>query len=143
MDLGKLTLADKVLGATGVLLLVDLLFLPWHSIDLGIAEVSRTGVESPNSGWGVLALLLTIVVLAVVAVTRFSSVALPSLPVPLNRAVFIGTVATLVVLLLKLVSETDFLGFGAWVAIVLAAGFAYGGFLKDREPASATDVALP
>lgn len=136
MDLSKLTLADKVLAGTGIVLLIDLLFLPWHNIDLGIVSVTRSGVESPNSGWGILALIVTIVVLVAVALTRFSTTELPRMPVPLNRAVFIGAVVVLVFLVIKLVAETDFLGIGAWLGIVLGAGFAYGGFLKDREPSS-------
>lgn len=136
MDLSKLTLADKVLAGTGIVLLIDLLFLPWHNIDLGIVSVTRSGVESPNSGWGILALIVTIVVLVAVALTRFSTTELPRMPVPLNRAVFIGAVVVLVFLVIKLVAETDFLGIGAWLGIILGVGFAYGGFLKDREPSS-------
>jgi hypothetical protein len=138
MDLDKLTLSDKVLAGTGILLLIDLLFLPWHSIDIGPLSVSRTGLQSPGSVWGVLALLLTIAVVAAIAVTRFTTTELPTMPVPLNRAVFLGAVVTFALLLLKLVSETDFLGFGAWLGVLLGAGFAYGGFLKDREPATTT-----
>lgn len=140
MDLSKLTLADKIIGATGILLLIDLLFLPWHDIDFGIASATRTGLESPNSFWGILAFLLTIAVLAALAITRFSSTKLPDLPVPLHRAIFFATVAVLVLLLIKLISETDYLGFGAWLGLLLAAGLTYGGFLKNQEAAADTGV---
>ena len=33
-------------------------------------------------------------------------------------------------LLLKLLVETEFLGFGAWLGLLLAAGMTYGGYLK-------------
>lgn len=138
MDLSKLTLADKIIAATGIVLLIDLLFLPWHSIDLGpFGSVTRSGIESPNGFWGILALLLTIVVLAVLVITRFTTTKLPDLPVPLNRAIFFGTIAVLALLVLKLLLEMDALGFGSWLAILLGAGMVYGGFLKSQEAAPA------
>jgi hypothetical protein len=134
VDLSRLTLADKIIGATGLLLVIDLLFLPWHDVDLGPpGSVTRSGVESPNGFWGVLALLLTIAVLAVLVVTRLTTTQVPQLPVPLERAIFIGTIAVLALLLLKLVIETDALGFGAWLAVLLGAGMVYGGFVKSQE----------
>ena len=138
MDLSKLTPGEKVVLAAGAVLLIDLLFLPWHNIDLGIiGSVSRSAVESPNAFWGVLALLLTAAMVAVVVVTRFTSAKLPDLPIPLGRAMFFAGAAVAVLLLIKLVSETDFLGFGAWLGILLAGGVAYGGFLMRKEAESA------
>jgi hypothetical protein len=141
MDLSKLTLADKIIGATGILLIIDLLFLPWHDFDLGRfggGSVTWTAMQGDGSFWGVLAFLLTIAVVATVAITRFTATKLPELPVPLNKAIFFGAIAVLVLLLLKLVTETDNLGYGAWLAILLGAGLTYGGFLKSSE-ADATD----
>lgn len=133
VDLNKLTQGEKVVGAAGVLLLVDLLFLPWHSIDLGILSVTRSAVESPNGFWGILALLVTIAMVAAVVVTRCTTTRLPDLPVPLGQAVFIGGVTVAGLLALKLVVETDALGFGAWFGILLAGAMAYGGHLMRQE----------
>ena len=65
MDLSKLTMTDKILAGTGLALVIDLLFLPWHSVDLGFTTFSITGVEERNAFLGVLALLLAAAVAAV------------------------------------------------------------------------------
>lgn len=143
MDLDKLSLSDKIIAGTGIVLLIDLLFLPWHSVDLGpLGDYSRSGVESPNSFWGIVALLLTIAVVAVTVVRVFKpETKLPDLPVTWDRAIFFGAAATLAVLLLKLVLETDYLGFGAWLGILLAAGMTYGGYLKFQAEKAGTGTA--
>lgn len=99
-------------------------------------------MESPNAFWGWLALLLTVAIVAVVLVQRLTSAKLPDLPIGWNQAVFFATIAVEVLLVIKLVSETDFLGFGAWVALALAAAMIYGGFLVSRQ-SEATPPATP
>ncbi len=136
MDLSKLTTGDKIVLGTGIVLFITLLALPWHSIDFGFVSENRTAIQSPNSIWGVLALLLTIAVVAVVVVDRLTEASLPDLPVPLDRAVLIASGATLAFLVLKLIVETEFLGFGAWLALLLAAGMAYGSFAREKEAAA-------
>ncbi len=133
MELDKLSMSDKIIGATGIVLIIDLLFLPWHSIDLGPfgGSVTRTAIESPNSFYGVLALLLTIAVVAVTLLRVFKpETKLPDLPVSWDQAIFFAAVAVAALLLLKLLVETDALGFGSYLGILLAGGMAYGGFLK-------------
>jgi hypothetical protein len=143
MDLDKLTLSDKIIAATGIVLIIDLLFLPWHSVDIGIVSFTRSGVESPNAFWGVLALLLTIAVVAVTLVRALKpETKLPDLPVSWDRAIFFGTAAVLVLLFLKLVMETDSLGFGAWLGILLAAGLTYGGYLKFQADNAGTTTGV-
>ncbi len=79
-------------------------------------------------------MLLAIAVVAVTLLQVFSpDTKLPELPVTWKTAIFYGSAATLVLLFLKLVIETNSLGFGAWLGIILAGGMTYGGFLKFQE----------
>lgn len=141
MDLSKLTMGEKVVGAAGVLLLIDLLFLPWHKIEFGGAllnvSVTRSAIESPNGLWGVLALLVTLAMVAVVVVTRFTTAKVPDLPIPLGQAMFFAGIAVIALLFLKLLLETSALGFGAWLGVLLGAAMAYGGFLIRQEAGAA------
>lgn len=137
MDLSKLTLGDKIIGGTAIVLIIDLLFLPWHSVKVGAGAFSvdytRTAIQSPGSFWGLIALLLTIAVLAVVIVRKLTTTQLPDAPRPWGELTFYATIAVLVLLLLKLVLKTDYLGFGSYFGILLAAGMVYGGFLGRTD----------
>jgi hypothetical protein len=133
VDLSKLTLGEKIVAGAGIALVIDLLFLPWHTVDIGILEISRSGIESPNAFWGVVAMLLAAAMVAAVTVRRLTNAELPELGVPLEQVLFIAGVAVAALLALKLLLETDALGFGAFLGILLAAAIAYGGFLMREE----------
>ena len=140
MDLNKLTKGDKIVVGAGLLLIIDLLFLPWHNIKIGSGllgisvKVTRSGVESPNALWGWLALLLALVMVLQIVLSKFTTVQLPTLPVPWSRVHLIAGVAVLACLLIKLVAETDFLGFGAYLGLLCGAALAFGGFTISKEP---------
>ena len=141
MDLSKLTLGDKIIGGTAIGMIITLLFFPWHNIDFGFVSETRSGVQSPNSFWGILALLLTIAVLAVTFVRKATDTELPDAPQPWGMLTFFGTIGVAAMVLIKLISETDYLGFGAWLAILLAGGMVYGGFLGKDETDGASSPA--
>ncbi|MEO8692540.1 MAG: hypothetical protein ABI658_03435 [Acidimicrobiales bacterium] len=135
---------DWILGGCALVLIIDLLFLPWHKIDfdfgplLGSAgSVKRTAVQSPNAFWGWLALLLAIAVLAVVIIRRLTTVKLPEIPISWSDATFYGAIAALALLVLKLIIETSSLGYGSYFGILLAAGMVYGGFAAKQLDATA------
>ncbi len=139
MDFDKLTLGDKIAGGCGIVLVIGLLFLPWYSVDYGFGG-SHTGdaLSGTQQFWGYLALLITIAVVGTIVVTKLTNAELPDLPIPIGQAVFFATIATTALLLIRLVLETDFLGWGAWINIILAGGMTYGGFLISQDTGSAS-----
>jgi len=129
MDLTKLSKGERIVGIAGLLLIIDLLVLPWHNIELGgLVDVNRTGVQSPNAFYGVLALLIAIVLVGLIIAVKVANVKLPDLPIGWGQIHMIGGIAVLALLLLKLIVETNFLGFGAYLGVVLGAAVAFGGF---------------
>ena len=142
MDLSKMRTPDWILGGCALVLIIDLLFFPWHKVDLdlgpfGGGSISRSAVESPNAFWGWLALLVALAVLVVVIIRRLTTAKLPELPISWTDATFYGAIAALALVLLKLIIETDSLGFGSYFAILLAAGMVYGGFAAKQADSAA------
>lgn len=142
MDLTKLSTGDKIIGATGLLLVVVLVVFPWHhvsaydmqmNVSFDAGAVNRSAVQSPNAFWGILALLLTLAIVGSLFLRRLTDAELPSTPVPPSQLTFFGTIGVLVLLMLKFVIETSALGIGAFLAILLAGGMTYGGYLSRSE----------
>ena len=137
MDLKRLSPAERYMSLAGILLVLDLLLLPWHRISIGLGPfgvtASRTGIESPNGFLGLLAALVAVAVVARILVSEFTSVELPALPVSWQQADFIAGAAIAALVIVKLVAETSYLSVGAWVAIPLAAAMGYGAYLRYRE----------
>ena len=138
VDPDELPTSDKALAGAGIVLVVDLLFLPWHSFEVGVASVTWAAVEQDGAVLGLVALLLTI---AVVAVTLLRlarpGLELSDLPVSPDQAVFAAAAAALGLLVLKLVLAPDALGVGAWLGVALAATMALGGHLRARDQGTA------
>jgi hypothetical protein len=143
VDLSKMRVPDWILGGCALVLIIDLLFFPWHSVDTVLGDFNYSATESPNGFWGILALLLALVVLVVVILRRLTTVNLPELPIPWGDALFYGAIATLAVLVIKLLLETDALGFGAWLGILLAGGMVYGGFATKQADTSTRTGSTP
>jgi len=144
VDLSKMRTPDWILGGCALVLIIDLLFFPWHKIDYNLGpllgssgSIKRTAVQSPNAFWGILALLVAIAILVVVVLRRLTTTKLPELPISWSDATFYATIATLALLLLKLIIETSSLGFGSYFGILLAAGMVYGGFASKQADQTA------
>ncbi|MGH8975943.1 MAG: hypothetical protein ACRD0C_22375, partial [Acidimicrobiia bacterium] len=91
----KLSLGERIMGAAGLFLLIDLLFLPWHRISVGIPGIvrvteSRSGVESPNGLLGLLAFVVVAAIVAQIILSEFTHVALPEIPMSWGRADLLG-----------------------------------------------------
>jgi|SRR3954452_14167138 hypothetical protein len=137
MDLSRLTQGERIVLAAGLLLIIDLLFLPWHSIDLGVEipglDTTRSGVQSPNGGYGVLAVILTIIMVAQIIAAKLAGASLPEPPIPWSQIHVIAGTTVAILLIIKLIRETDSLGFGCYLGVLLGIVLAYGAYALRRE----------
>lgn len=137
--LTRLSQGQAIVLVAGLLLIADLLFLPWHDIDLGggldeLVDTTLTGVQQPYAGYGVAAIILVAIMVAQIALTRLLGVRLPEPPVPWSQIHLILGIFVAVVLVIKLVRVVDSLGYGAYSAILAAILVAYGGYQMASEP---------
>lgn len=135
--LAKLSPGERIVLVAGVLLIADLLFVPWHDVDLGgvddVIDTTFTGVQEPYAGYGVAAVVLTSVMIAQIVVARLLPGRLPRAPLPWPQIHLILGIFVAVVLVIKLVRLTDSLGFGAYSAILAGLLVAYGAYSMCRE----------
>src|SRR5918912_3125017 len=110
MDFNNLTRGERIVLVAGALLILDLLALPWHRYGGSVSVLgttihtptfNRTAVQSPDSGWGILALLVAIVMVAQIVTARFTSATLPKPPVPWSQVHLIAGGVVLALLVLK------------------------------------------
>jgi len=128
MDLSKLTQGEKIVLGAGALLIIDLLFLAWHKV----GNFSLQAIEDPNGFYGVMALLVTIVMVGLL-IAKVANAKLPNLPAPLSQILMIAGILVFVLLFLKLIVETTALGIGAYLGILLGAALAFGGYSISKE----------
>jgi hypothetical protein len=128
VKLEALSRDDRIFGGIGLLLVIDLLALPWLSYSVGPFSADSAATGYPDGWLGVLAVLAVIVVLVDLAIERFS----PQTTLPMIRGSraetrFIVACVAAVFLLLKFLFNIHFsnFGFGFWAGIVLTAAFVY------------------
>ena len=143
----RLSPGERTVLVAGLLLIVDLLFLPWYDIDLGAldgaVDTTLTGVQQPYAGYGIAAVVLTLLMVVQIALARLLAVRLPEPPVPWSQIHLILGIFVAVVLVIKLVRLTDSLGYGAYSAILAGILVAYGGYLIASEVSSPTQPTQP
>jgi len=151
LDIGRLSRADRVIGASALAFFVILFFLPWYggsaSSSLGNVSVraSLNGWHSfHNSRW---IWLITIVVALTFVYASARGLPLAS-PVPLSAVVTaLGALST-VLILYRIVhhaggsesgtvagvhySSTYGIEVGIWLGLLAAIGVTYGGYLAMR-----------
>ncbi len=135
---------ERIVAIAGVLLAADLVLLPFHHYSLGLKveefgievpsfRIDLTGLEDPYKVFGIAALVVVVGMVLHILTARVT----PAVPPPgqihlVAGAVVLGLVAA------KMLANHDFLGVGAWLALALAAGVAYGGFLLGQEASAAS-----
>lgn len=133
-----LALGEKIILIAGLVLLIDS-FLPWYSVDLGpFGSVNRSGWQSPGALWSILALLIALAMTASVGIKSLSPGTLPdnvsgqSWP----RIYLGGGIAAALAIVIKLINENSYMGFGFYVGIVCVVALVVAGVLMYREEMS-------
>lgn len=137
MKRADLTAGERIVLVAGILLIADLLLLPWHDIALGgdlerLIDTTVTAVQEPYAGYGIAAVILTAVMIGLV-LARALAVRLPDAPLPWSQIHLILGIFVAVVLVIKLVRLTDSLGYGAYSGVLAGLLVAYGGYSIARE----------
>lgn len=133
---------EGILAGLGVLLVLDLLFLPWYGITVtaGAVSVSISNTATgPPSGWlGVLALLLVLALLVDIAIERLSPhTQVPAIGTSRATTRYVLAVVAVALLGLKLVLHLGSAGeLGFWGAVVLGGGLVWAAYsLRELEAA--------
>lgn len=152
MDLNKLTLGDRVVVVSGVLLLI-FAFFPWFDYEIEGVNIGD------NSGFdfflfGIIPVILGLAMIAQIAVSRFSTTTVGkvgSLSWGQIHLILGAIAAALVVLLVLIGDDESGFGFsidgdrqiGLYLAALAALGLLAGGLLKMRDPADAGTPGTP
>lgn len=141
--LSQLSRPEKITGVAGILLFIGIIAFPWYHVGFsgvtidgqsyGGASFSATALQSDGAFAGVLALIVLLALLAELAITRFSSVQLPQLPITWRAAELYGAVAVLALLVVKFLFHIGNFGWGFYADIVLAIVLVYGAIGLGRQ----------
>ena len=138
--INQMSMGEKLVSGGGILMLIASI-LPWHRVsfdsDFLDLTINRSAWQSPDALWSILATLIAVALAASVLAVKFANVQLPALgSITWGTAYGAGGAAVALFVLLKLISETDYLGYGLYLGIVAAAAIAYGGYLLYSEEKS-------
>lgn len=140
MNVDNVSRDDWILGGLGLLLVIDLLFLPWFSISVGPLSATFTATGAPDGWPAVLAVLVTIALIADLAIERLSPrTQLPAIGHSRTNTRFILACVAAGLVLLKFLLNIHFsyFGLGFWAGVVLTIALVYYA-LQLRNPVRAS-----
>src|SRR4051794_27892530 len=144
MDLTKLSQGQKIAGAAGVALLLDMFIFKWFGLSVsssGVGGIGGFSVEGSRNAWGSfgfidIILFITCVAAIALAYTAASNTSV-SLPVALSAIVAGLGILSVILILFRIISPPDFgvdasgvdhtRKIGAFLGLIFAGGIAYGG----------------
>lgn len=116
---------DWLLAGVALLLIIDLLALPWFDVSFGPISITSTATGAPDGWLGVLAVIAAIALIADLAIERLS----PQTHLPAmagsraaTRLGLAGLTALFVALKFLFHIHFSLFGFGFWAAVVLTVG---------------------
>jgi hypothetical protein len=147
-DIKSLPRYDQGLLASGILLFILSLFLPYYGFDVKGPASDFIGGGDSTSAWhsyGTFALILLLAATIIAAILIFSSSALPELPVGWNVVVLgLSALGTLLFIIRSFTYDSGDLGgvsygleWGAYVLMLLALAHTVFAFLRTRAAGDA------
>ena len=135
MDFQNLDRRFQLMLPSGPILLILLIFAPWHQFGSGPYGISSSALQAPNALLGIVALLTVVISLLISFAQVLGSDKLPESPQGKSweEVVFIVNAILLASLLLKLILETSWLGVGAWGCIIAGAVHFYGAYIGKKS----------
>jgi hypothetical protein len=131
-----------MVGGGSILLIIFLFALPFYSYSFGPYTYTSAATSSPDSIWGILALIVAIVILVDWALAVFSpDTTVPTTPLGRQMTWAAAAAVVVVLLLIKLISHTSYLGWGAFVDIIVALVVAYGAWAIAQGKSTAVKKA--
>ena len=128
MNVSNVSREDQILGGLAVLLVIDLLFLPWFSFSFGPISQDFSASGAPDGWLGILAVLAALALIVDLAVERFSpATTLPAIGNSRTNTRFILACAAAVFVVLKFLFHVHFsyFGFGFYLGIILTAALVF------------------
>lgn len=130
MDLSKITTGQRIVLGSGIVLLINV-FLPWYRFDFGIGSVSANAFDAGFLAWFGTLLAVAGAVIVAVEVFTGNKIEVGTLK-GVQIALILGGLG-LILILLRLLTETSNLFLGIFLGILAAAGVTYGSFMAMKE----------
>ncbi len=136
--LKSMSLGEQLIGGGAVLMFIAS-FMPWWSVSVGPISASKDGWGAPGSFWSLVAILISLALLAVVLVQNLTEIKMPDLPQNFTWGRVYGGAAGVIVVLMLLkfwrVEATPIggVGWGFFIAVIAAVAIAAGGFKLFSE----------
>ena len=113
-------------------------FLPWYEVDLILGTGSLDGWQEPGLVWSVSAVTFSVLFAVLILKRSLDPESLPKVARPLSWGLILacGGALPLVCVALKLLSDSDFVAYGFYVAFAAGALQAVGGILLYMDERS-------
>jgi hypothetical protein len=131
------TKGEWIVICTGLLIVVDLVVVPWYRIRIGLGDagkisIDKRAVDSPNAAYAIAALVIVVLLLLMVS-GRLRSVRGRWYSPAQLRILRLGGAISCGLLVAKLMMNTDYLGPGSWLGVLLGVVMVYGALAIDAE----------
>ena len=130
MDLSKLSLWQKIILGAGILIFINI-FLPWYRISLYGYSANANAFDAGFLAW--FGSFCAFAAAVLIAIKVFTKTKIEAGPLKAEHLALLLSALGTFFILLRLVTETNFLFIGVFIGLVAAAGMTYASFMAMKE----------